>query len=238
MGGLSTRSGWFSSTLRIECIWHNISTKIAVMSPMMQQAMTSLHQTGRVSLPGAPAFWSKVIGVLFKILLGLIGFLVIGALVIVLVMVVNGALPGSAALFGTFGAVVLLGGLGALVRSWHRKQNAYRDIEHQPVIMDPRGLTFRGIGPVPWTDFGIAEHRMVPAERDSGWTRRAVMELTQKGLFNVNERTPRALRKRISPPMGPVWNRHHRYIYVPGVDGLKQREVMELINRARYVLGR
>lgn len=203
-----------------------------LMSPMMQQTMNDLHNTGYVSLPGAPARWSNLTGVLAKVLLGLIGVVAIGGVVVVLIMVINGTFPGGAALFGVFGVLVMLGGLGTLVWLWNRRQNSYRDLERQPVIMEPRGLTLRGIGPIPWTDFGIAERRWVPAEQDDGWVRRSVMELTQQGFFNVNERTAPEMRRRISPPIGPVWNKHHRFVYVPGVEGLEQHEVMDLINAA------
>lgn len=76
---------------------------------------------------------------------------------------------------------------------------------------------------------------MVSAERTDGFVRRAVMPLTDSGLFAVNERLSPELRERISPPTGPVWNRHHRYLYVPGGDGLAQAEVRQLINTARQM---
>lgn len=202
------------------------------MLPTMQQAMNSLHGTGRVSLPGAPARWSSLTRVLLVVLLCLIGLLGLGGMIVPLIMAATGNWPGGAALAGVLGAMVMLGGVATLVFWIFRRQNAYRDIERQPVRLDPGGLTLRGIGPIPWSDFSAAEHRMVPAEHDSGWVRRAVMELTPRGLYAVNELVSPEMRRRISPPSGPLWNRHHRFIYVPGVEGLSQSEVMELINTA------
>lgn len=64
-----------------------------------------------------------------------------------------------------------------------------------------------------------------------------VMVLTPSGVYHVNHLLAPELRPRISPPMGPVWNRHHRYIYVPGVGGLKEAEVIRLINTGREMFG-
>src|SRR5699024_8441981 len=114
-----------------------------------------------------------------------------------------------------------------------RKQRRFRATEVSPVIIQESGLTLRGVGPIPWDDFGRAGHRMVPAERDSGFVRRAVMELSPSGFANVNQRLPQELRARLSPVIGPVWNRHHRFIYVPAAEGLRQGEVMQVINAGR-----
>src|SRR5699024_12538047 len=54
-----------------------------------------------------------------------------------------------------------------------RRQERFRDTERQPVLLEPRGLTLRGIGPIPWADFGPAEKKMVPAERNEGYALRS-----------------------------------------------------------------
>lgn len=199
--------------------------------------MNTLHQTGRVSLQGTSAVWSTTTRVLFIVLIALIGFVVVGGTIAVVVLGVSGPGVSPGAIIGFFTSFVMMGGVAALVTYGFRKQNRYRATESEPVILEPNGLTMRGVGPIPWMDFGPAEHRMIPAERTDGYARRAVMELTPAGLYNVNERTPPETRQKISPAMGPFWNRHHRYIYVPGVEGLKQREVMELINTAARIHG-
>src|SRR5699024_12301555 len=118
-----------------------------------------------------------------------------------------------------------------------RRPYPSRQSERRHVFLDARGLARRGTGPIPWADFGPADKPMVPAERDEGYVLRAVMQLPASGLFNVNERTPPEMRDRLSPAMGPFWNKHHRYIYVPGGEGLKQADVMHLINAAHKLFG-
>lgn len=208
------------------------------MAPTLQQALNALHQSGSVRLNGAPAVWSKTLLVLFRILLGLVVLLAVGGLVgVVSVVLFVENPPWFGVIFGYITSLGLMIGLFCLVRHGLRRQEQFRDTERQPVVLEPRGLTLRGIGPIPWVDFGLAEKKMVPAEKDDGYTLRAVMPLSNSGMFNVNERTPPDMRDRISPPMGPFWNRHHRYIYVPGVEGLKQAEVMQLINTAHRMFG-
>lgn len=203
---------------------------VAYMSPTLHQAMTTLHHTGRVSLPGKAAIWSSTMRVLFIILFAMIGVVGIGGTIVVVVVSLNDPSIGLVPIFALIPGLLMLGGVTALLVYSSRKRRRYRATEAEPVIIDPNGLTMRGVGPIPWMDFGFAQHKMVPAEHDEGYVRRAVMELSPSGLYNVNERTPPEIREQISPAMGPFWNRHHRYIYVPSVEGLKNKEVIELIN--------
>ncbi len=192
------------------------------MTPALQQAMHTLHQTGRLRLEGAPAVWSKSMLVLLKITMGLVILVAVGgfiAVVSVAIFVENP--PWGGMVSGYIMCLGMMTVLFFLIRYALRRQERHRETERQPVLFDPRGLTMRGIGPIPWRDFGPAQKKMVPSENDDGYTLRAVMELTNSGMFNVNERIPPEMRERISPVMGPFWNRHHRYIYVPGVDGFK-----------------
>lgn len=195
--------------------------------------MHTLHYTGRLRLEGEPALWSKSTMVLSRILMGLITLVAVGAFIAVVavgIFVENP--PWGGMVFGFIGCLGMMTILFLWIRHTVRRRSRYQDTERQPVVFEPQGLTMRGVGPIPWVDFGPAERRMVPAEHDDGFTLRAVMELTPSGMFNVNERTPPEMRELISPAMGPIWNRHHRYIYVPGVDGFRQAEVIELINMA------
>lgn len=200
--------------------------------------MHALHQTGRLRLQGAPAVWSSGILVLLRIVMGLVIFLAVGGLVaVVSVAFLVENPPWFGMIFGFISGLGMMAVLFFLIRLGMQRQEQFRETEREPVLLEPAGLTLRGIGPIPWRDFGPAVKRMVPAEKDSGYTLRAVMELTNSGMFNVNERTPPELRERISPVMGPMWNRHHRYIYVPGVEGLQQSDVIELINMAHRMFG-
>ena len=199
----------------------------------IDEALARLQAAGSVMLAGKPATWSSGLRVLMIILLVLVVLVGLGSIGGIPFAIAAGLQVGPGTIFGVVGVggMILLGIV--LLRIGIRNQQRHRVTEREPIVIEQRGLTLRGVGPIPWSDFGHAEHRMVPAERDSGYVRRAVMELTPVGMANVNERLPRNLRERISPKMGPIWNQHHRYVYVPAAEGLSQREVMHLINAAR-----
>lgn len=166
-------------------------------------------------------------------LMGLVGFLVVGVIVGFPVLLLSGMNFSAGTLCGFVGCLAMLTAVGFLVYRWYRRRQQYREVETLPVVLEADGLTLRGVGPIPWRDFGLAEHRMVRAEHDSGYTRRAVMPLTASGYHNVNQQLAPEVRERISPATGPIWNRHHPNIYVPGVEGMRPGEVMWLINSAR-----
>lgn len=202
----------------------------------MTSALHQLHNAGRVHLRGRPAAWSNALRILLMVLIGLIGVLVVGAPILLVTLAVTGRASITAGtVVSALAAIVMLALLGAVVVLVYRRHSRLRDVECSPVVLEPRGITLRGIGPIPWHDFGAAQHRMVRAEHDTGYVRRAVMELTPSGFFAVNEQLPESLRDRISPATGPAWIRQRHCIYVPGVDGLRQREVMDLINRAHWM---
>lgn len=199
-------------------------------------AMHELHTTGRVQLPGEPAWSSRLLRGLTLVLVILIGLVEVGALVVGLAVIATGAVKVTAAtLIGLVMVVGMLAGLMVLVLAWLRSLRGYANTESSPVVLEAAGLTLRGIGPIPWWDFGPAEHRMVPAEHDSGYTRRAVMGLTQSGFHTVNVLMPEHLRSRIGPAHGPLWNKRREWLHVPGVAGLAEGEVMDLTNAARAI---
>lgn len=200
----------------------------------LSAAMHQLQTTGRVQLPGEAAWSSRLLRGLTLVLVVLIGLVGVGALVVGLVAIATGAVEVTVAtIIGLVTVVGMMAGLMILVLSWRRSLRGYADTERSPVVLEAAGLTLRGIGPIPWWDFGPAEHRMVPAEHDSGYTRRAVMGLTQSGFHTVNVLMPEHLRPRIGPVHGPFWNRRREWLHVPGVAGLGEGEVMDLINTAR-----
>ena len=207
------------------------------MTPNLQQALNTLQQTGKVSLPGAQAVWSSTQRMLWKVLLVMIAVVAIGGPVALFVLGFAGTGIGFGTIFGMVTGIIMLVGVVLVVRYGARRHKTFQSTETQPVIIDARGLTMRGIGPIPWADFGPAHHGMVPAEQRDGYVRRAVMELTPSGLYNVNERTAPEMRIRISPPAGPFWNQRHRYVYLPGVEGLREQEVIELINTGHRLYG-
>lgn len=204
----------------------------------MQGTLQQLRTTGMVRLPGTPARTSRLLRGLTLVLVVLIGLVGIGGLGFGVVAIATGAVEVTAAtIMGMVMVLAMMAGLMALVLWWRRSLGRYAQVENLPLVIDASGLTLRGIGPIPWWDFGPAEHRMVPAEHDDGYTRRAVMTLTRSGFHNVNVVLPEHLRSRISPAHGPFWNKRHDWIYVPGVAGLGEGEVMDLINTARAMYG-
>lgn len=111
---------------------------------------------------------------------------------------------------------------------WRKK---YAELpEEVPVTMDPSGLTMRGVGPIPWSDFGPAAYKLLPAEFGRGHSTSAVLPLTERGMVMVNQHMPPHLSQRVTPIR--VAGRPYRYLDVPGIRGLSQHEVMELIHAA------
>lgn len=201
------------------------------------EALAQLHRSGSVTLNGAPAGWSRVTRVLFIVLMVLIAILIVGAVIGVIV----GGLSGVPLMPMGIGAVTGIGlfvGMFFLVRAGHRSKRRYLEIEREPVILDPRGITLRGVGPIPWAHFGPAGRIMVPAEHSSGRILRAVMSLTPPGLEAVNHHLHPDLRERVSPSVGTFWRHHHDYVYVPGVEGMSEGEVIQIINAAHQMFAR
>lgn len=202
------------------------------MSPEAESAWAVLQETGRVSLAGAPATWSRAMRWLMLALGALLILLAVGGLVAIPFALASGLQVTAATVVGFFGVYAMLAVMGALFSVWYRRRQRYRALEYEAVVLEAGGITLRGVGPIPWRDFGPAQHRLVRSEHSDGYTRRAVMPLTELGFAGVNQRLAPALRERISPATGPFWNRTHRHIYLPGVEGMRQGEVMWLINAA------
>src|SRR5690625_1215751 len=144
------------------------------MTPNLQQALNTLQQTIKVSLPGAPAVWSSTQGMLWItwLLVRVVG--AIGGPVALFVLGVAGTGIGCGTIFGMVTGMIMLVGVVLVLRYGARRHKTFQSTEAQPVIIDARGLTMRGIGPIPWADFGPAHHGMVPAEQRDGYVRRAV----------------------------------------------------------------
>ena len=227
-----------SARFRLEPVWEGRAAWIRYpvrVSSAVNAAWATLQGTGRVSLPGEPAVWSGAMRWLFLVLLTLIGVLAVGGLVAVPFALASGIDVTVATVLGFLGVYAMLTVAAVLLNRGYRRQKRYLTVERRAVVLDAHGITLRGVGPIPWRDFGLAQHLMVRNEHSDGWVRRAVMPLTASGFAVVNQRLAPALRERISPPTGPFWNRTHRHIYVPGVEEMGQGEVMWLINAAHQM---
>lgn len=203
------------------------------MSPTMNFALQSLHQSGRVVLPGAPAAYSNtvrgwMIGVLVFVSLLPLGLLLLAFLL----CVATGSLIAGIVIF----FVLVLAPLAFAVLVWWRYfrwRKKYAELpEEVPVTMDTSGLTMRGVGPIPWSDFGPAMHKLLPAEFGRGVSATAILPLTERGVATFNQYVPLELSQRVTPIR--IAHRAHRYLDVPGIQGLSEREVMDLINTAHY----
>ncbi|MGP5072766.1 hypothetical protein ACTXOR_11250 [Arthrobacter rhombi] len=201
-------------------------------------ALKALQTTGAATMPGKPAWWSKATRGLFLVLIVLVSLLAVGLPIFLIVFPSSESVRVTGATIVGFTTVeaMVTGGLALLITGY-RRHGEYVDFECRDVRLEARGMTLRGIGPIPWEDFGAAQSVMVRSEHSGGYTLRAVMPLTASGLFNVNTRMSRRLRRYVSPALGPFWNRHHRWIYVPGVEEMSEGDVMELINTAHWMFG-
>ena len=207
-------------------------------STAFRRALEELQATGVVTMQGRPAGWSKARRWLFLVLIGLVSLLGLGGAITLGVVLPDESLRVTGmTIFGIISVYAMLFGGMALLIKTYRRQLEFADLEREEVRLEARGMTLRGIGPIPWQDFVPARSMMVRAEHSGNYTLRAVMPLTQPGFVNVNQRMPRQLRGRISPAVGPFWNRRHRWIYVPGVEGMSEGAVMELINTAHWMFG-
>ncbi|WP_166998120.1 hypothetical protein [Paramicrobacterium fandaimingii] len=208
------------------------------MEPVLtyDQATATLQSTGSVTMTGKPALWSGALRWLFLALIILVLLLavVVGPIGIIAALV-SGVDVTAGTVIGVVVVYAMLAGVMALLVFGYRRQGAYKQIELSEVRLSPQGLTLRGVGPIPWIDFAPAQRMLVPAERSNGYVSRAVMPLSQSGFATVNQGLPPNLRGRVCPATGPIWNHVHRYIYVPGVEGLSQSEVMQLINKAHWM---
>lgn len=204
------------------------------MSPTMNFALQSLHQSGRVVLPGAPAVYPDTARGWIIVVLMFVSLLPLGLLLLAVLLAI--ATDSLIAGIVTFGFLVLGPFTFAAVVWWRyfRWRRKYAELPEQvPVTMDPNGLTMRGVGPIAWSDFGPAMHKLLPAEFGHGLSASAVLPLTDRGIVMMNQHMPPDLSQRVTPIR--VAGGHSRYLEVPGIQGLSQREVMDLINAAHRV---
>lgn len=192
-----------------------------------------IAQGGPVTLPGAPGVYTRWTRRMLMLLIGLIVLLVIGG-VTALIIFREEVTFAAGTWFGLAMAPLLFGFLLWWITRALRVRNAFDAAEREPVTIAPAGLTMRGVGPVPWTDVGPAEHRMVASEHETGYSRRAVLMLTPSGLHNVNERLAPDLRPLIGGGTGGLLTGGptRRYLTLPAVQGMSAGEVMQLINLA------
>lgn len=119
----------------------------------------------------------------------------------------------------------LLYGVGSLVvQSWH-----HRRVQRRPVLIDERGLTLCGHGPIPWSCLQLAERKKVRLTYAESNVTRDVIVLTLAGSRMLDQQLTEKQRKALVPD-------HTTdsliFLFVPGVKGLNAREFMEVYNAA------
>lgn len=150
----------------------------------------------------------------------------------VLAIIVGVALRevGAWAVLILFGGFLVFFGLGtagglALVNRLHRFR---AEAETAPVVLDPRGIWLRGIGPFLWSDVHPPEYRRVWTHNDVGG-RCAVMPLTPQGHARVNAH-PGSRTLLVGPR--PYLRVNTPYLLLPGIEGLSEADTVRLFQAA------
>lgn len=203
------------------------------------RALHILRTTGQLHLTGAPSPGQVAARQLLTVLKVIVVILIVGCVVAFVGLAVGGAIgvfsaPGEKLItFGVIAAVLGAALIVILISIRHLRRVS--SVARLPVEFDARGLTLRGVGPVPWTDFEPARVRMVQSRSDGAHYRAVIMPLTPSGLNAVNGRLPGPLRDRLGEVSGGLFsgNIGHRWIIAPSSVELHERDMIELINTAR-----
>ena len=152
----------------------------------------------------------------------------LGALGVVLVLTQEGGI-GAALAVAAATALLLAVTVVALV--------LVRRGGHRPVgqwVLDARGVTVDGVGPVPWGDLLPPEHRMESAPRDDGYRRVLVMPLTEAGQQRALGLAP-AQRRVLNEAVRPtVWGpRPLQTLLVRPTPELSREELGAVLEQAR-----
>lgn len=185
----------------------------------MNSALDKIHRGQPLHLVGTPTFgesFLRYVGLTLAALGGVAVLVLIGAIIAregrgVLAFPLTFLLPMG----------LIISRLGVKRRRWARN----------PVVLDFQGLTVRGIGPVPWAHLGSAyEDTWYEHGANSGWVREWVVDLTPEGVAHAR-RLPRDVRQALVGASSRYGGSPR--IVIPGVKGLSNKQMAELINTAR-----
>ena len=199
----------------------------------LDHALTQLQASGRVSLPGKRSTRTRVLTVLFSILIGLTALITVGMIGFGIYVMSTGVFVNPIGL----GAPVM-SGVGCFVLIMVlRKQRRASAAELLNITLEPAGITMRGIGPIPWHEVAPPTFAMVRAQYDSAFERRAVLPLTAVGITNVNRLLPPDTRRALGPRTGGLLTGGARTeaLYVPAADGLSTDDTMHLFATAHQM---
>lgn len=196
---------------------------------LLNSTLQGLDAHGAVTLPGRASEplsrWLRTRSRAIRVAFGVGGA---GVLLIVLgvllrnvglwaLLIIVGALP---TVLGTLVGLILI----ATGRLWADRIRA----EELPVRLDASGVSLRGIGPIPWADLRVPEHRWVPVKNDIGG-QCTVMPLTPQAQARVSAQ-PGHWQVRVGPK--PYLRLVPPFLLLPGVEGLSEDEVVHLFRFA------
>lgn len=196
----------------------------------LTQALDRLRSRGTVTLPGCRAVpverWLRLRR---RIIGGYLGVLIAGVLLTALGLVLRDvglwSLAIPAGVFLATSGGLMVGLIGKTTRMMGGRLRA----EKEPVTLDARGITLRGIGPIPWSDVEAPERRRIRVKNEFGG-RCAVMPLTPQGLARVNAQQG-WWTHRVGPRPYLTWS--VPYLLLPGIQGLSEDDTIELFRVAR-----
>ncbi|MBL3686227.1 hypothetical protein D3248_04575 [Leucobacter zeae] len=200
----------------------------------LQDALRQLEQHGAASLPGRRSDtvlrWKRRRRVLTGTMLAMGGAGVLACIVGLALREV-----GVWALLIPIGFLLAFAGLlsGALTVLAGRLMAGRLRAEDQPVMIDPRGIALRGIGPIPWNWVGPPERRHVRVKNDIGGAC-TIMPLTPEGRAAVNAQAGWWMRF-VGPK--PYLRFDVPYLLLPGIAGLGENETLQLFRVAHERFG-
>lgn len=194
----------------------------------MRDAISRLHAHCEVELPGAIGEghrrWRRK-SIVAAIAFGAVGLL--GVLAIVIGLAYRERV-GGLVIFGGFMALVGLPAailMSLLPLLWRGQFKMHL----HPVRISRDGIWLRGIGPVPWSDVAPPTYVRVMTKNEPGG-RLAVMPFTPAGFARANHDVPTRMRPRLGPRV--YLTTQFRYLLVPGVAGMTEHEVMQVLAEA------
>ncbi|GAA3651315.1 hypothetical protein [Microbacterium marinilacus] len=199
------------------------------VGPRVGRILQQLEAAGGVSVPGAPAGatarWLRRRTAMYA---ACVGAITVGAVALATGLLLrDDGVWALLILFGAFLGFVGLAGVGGLALASRLLRGRLR-AEREPVSLDPRGVTLRGIGPIPWSHLLPPERRQVRVKNDIGG-RCTVMPLTPVGHAVVN-RQAGWWANRVGPK--PYLRPDIPYLLLPGVEGLTEGEALQLFASA------
>ena len=194
------------------------------MGKARDEALNALRYTGSVSFAGRSTGWATRERLVIYVFFPFSIVLFLGAATVPFVEATTRLEVLKAVGYLLATALFLAIMTSYLVTGWK-----HRRVQRQPVLIDARGLTLCGHGPIPWDGLQPAERRKVRLAKVEDPVTRDVIWLTRQGTEFIHGQLTEKQRKLLVPDHASDWV---SFLFVPGVKGLKAREFMEVYNAA------